>query len=717
VAFLVGIIPLFAQDRDVVIAEGDRKSFTVVDQVSDPAERRAFIDLFRKKDPAERAKAAETFLDAYPASWLLPEVYEIIAKAKIDAGQYEVAMKYGRQSLRLLPENPLLLVPLANVEVRLGLTAEAEQSANDALEYLDRIGRSSSIPRQQWPQIERELRASCYFVLGRAATVESLRKDHVQERKELAGRAVDCLKRARALNPADTEISYLLGLAYSSAGNPAGAAASFAAVARAGGPLQGKAIEHLRGIYAVSQARQIGFEEFVLHQEGEQRIDPAPAPLDPLTSPGPLPDYAGSQACRACHAGIYEAWSQTGMARMFRPYRPENILGDFQNENEYYKAAQGANPAFDKSTRDQRETLFARMTIIQGRHYFNIQQSDGLMHRYPVDYTIGSKWEQAYATRLANGQIHVFPIQYNAIQKRWVNFWKIIDPPTSLRADLNHWESLDAWTSYQANCAACHTSQLQNVRGRGFEPANLEFREPGINCEMCHGPSARHVAAMQRGEFYEKKPLDPPVDFSKISSRESVAICAQCHMQSALREPGPKGELNFSREAGIFYVHFKSRPYAEFSFNARYKDGRFKETSFIVESLMRTACFKKGGATCVHCHNPHPADAAQNRNSLKFFGQPDQMCLQCHGGFAGKIEAHTHHPAESEASRCVSCHMPRIANALLFKARSHEFDSIPDSEMTARFGQADSPNACLLCHQDKDPQWLRPRLLSWRLPR
>ncbi|HZP01168.1 MAG TPA: hypothetical protein VFD30_12820, partial [Terriglobia bacterium] len=116
-AFFVGVLPLFAQDRDVVIAEGDQKSFTVVDQINSPAERKAFIDLFRKKDPAERAKAAETFLSAYPTSWLLPEVYEIIAKAKIDAGEYEVALKYGRQSLRLLPENPLLLVPLANVEV------------------------------------------------------------------------------------------------------------------------------------------------------------------------------------------------------------------------------------------------------------------------------------------------------------------------------------------------------------------------------------------------------------------------------------------------------------------------------------------------------------------------------------------------------------------------------------------------------------------------
>lgn len=703
----------------MVIAEGDQKSFTVVDQVADPGERKAFINLFNKKDASERARTAEAFLATYPSSWLLPEVYEIIAKAQIDTGEYDLALKYGRESLRLLPENPLLLVPLANVEARQGAAAEAQQSARDALEYLDRIGRNSSIPKQEWPEVERELRASCYFVLGRAATLEALGNAKAQDRKESAQRAVDYLRRAWALNPADMEIAYLLGLAYSASGDAAGAAASFAAVARTNGPLQSKAIEHLRKIYDASQARsQVSFERFLLSQEAQVRTDPS---LSPVERPAPskqLPDYAGSQACRACHAEIYEAWSQTGMAKMFQPYRPENVMGDFEIDNQFYKTTetQLPNEGYEIPTVDKRGTLFARMSIHQGRHYFKIEQSDGLMHRYPVDYTIGSKWEQAYATRLPNGQIHVFPIQYNAIHKRWVNFWKIIDPPTSLRADLNHWESLDAWTSYQANCAACHTSQLRNVKGRGFEPDNLEFREPGINCEMCHGPSGRHVASMQRGESYKKMPLDPPVDFSKISSRDSLAICAQCHMQSALREPGSKGELNFSREVGNFYMQFKSRPYAEFSFHARYKDGRFKETSFIVESLLRTECFKKGGVTCIHCHNPHPSNAAQNKNSLKFFGQPDQMCLQCHSAIAGRIEAHTHHPAESEASRCVSCHMPRIANALLFKARSHEFDSIPDSEMTLRFGQEDSPNACLICHQNKDPQWLRPRLLTWRRP-
>ena len=116
------------------------------------------------------------------------------------------------------------------------------------------------------------------------------------------------------------------------------------------------------------------------------------------------------------------------MAKMLRPYQPQNVIGDFEKNNEFYAGDDIAyrNGTLQITRRDNR-TLFARMVIQGGRHYFNIMESDGRWHSYPVDYTIGSKWQQAYATKLANGQIHVFPIQYSTIEKKWLNYWKVID--------------------------------------------------------------------------------------------------------------------------------------------------------------------------------------------------------------------------------------------------------------------------------------------------
>jgi hypothetical protein len=95
---------------------GDAKRFTLIDQVADPQERHAFLKLYGARDPQKRRKLAEAFVLTYPQSWLLAQAYEIGAKACIDLEDYNEALRFGLQSLRLFPENPLLLVPLANVQ-------------------------------------------------------------------------------------------------------------------------------------------------------------------------------------------------------------------------------------------------------------------------------------------------------------------------------------------------------------------------------------------------------------------------------------------------------------------------------------------------------------------------------------------------------------------------------------------------------------------------
>jgi predicted CXXCH cytochrome family protein len=430
----------------------------------------------------------------------------------------------------------------------------------------------------------------------------------------------------------------------------------------------------------------------------------------------PLTAYAGSESCRGCHAEIYRQWSQTGMSKMFRPYAPQNVVGDFENNGQFYLGDEADyRDGRVEFVRAPGRTLFVRMVTRGGRHYFDIWQSDGKWHTYPVDYTIGSKFQQAYATKLPDGEIHVFPIQYSVLQKQWINFWKVIDGPGSERADPRTWEKLDGSTSYQANCAGCHTSQLRNVKGGGFAVNDLEFKEPGINCEMCHGPSLQHVVETAANQLYTKEPLDPPANFHQVTNRDYVAVCAQCHMQSAMRKPSLPGELNYS-SSGTFFGNHARVPFGEFSRKGFYKDGRLRQTTFMVEALERSQCFKKGQVNCGTCHDPHGHDSASDPIALKFRDKPDLMCTGCHAQFqeSTRVVEHSHHPAESEGSRCVSCHMPRIMDALLFRARTHQIDDIPNAEMTQRFGQEESPNACLLCHRKKNAEWVRQELLAWK---
>jgi predicted CXXCH cytochrome family protein len=289
------------------------------------------------------------------------------------------------------------------------------------------------------------------------------------------------------------------------------------------------------------------------------------------------------------------------------------------------------------------------------------------------------------------------------LQKKWINYWKIIDPPGSPRAVIQDFPKLTPATNYQQNCAICHTSQLKvNAATNSDAIEHAVYLQPGIDCEMCHGPSAWH----------SQDPTQLPFDFHKASNRDAVRVCAQCHRQSSVREIGEGGEMNYSTK-GNFIPATWLRPYDAFSRKAFYKDGRFRETTFIVESFTRSGCYLRSTAQCATCHSPHLPNFDSNMTSLKYWNNPNEMCLPCHSQYRNRIAEHSHHAAASEASQCVSCHMPRIVNALLFKARSHQIE-IPSADLTERFGQQESPNVCLTCHSEKSVAWAKEQLTSWR---
>jgi predicted CXXCH cytochrome family protein len=677
---------LFAQESDTTILKGSQVTYTVLSDVKDPQERDLFTSLYNTSDPLARHQLAERFLAAYPQSWLLSQVLDLAAKASLDLGKVAQAIEEGKFSLRLMPENPTLLVLMANAEAQAQQFDRAIADARDALECLDQFTGPGAYSEQQWSNLKLQLKASAYFAVGRAWFAKALHE--LPPRPASLAEARDALDHAAAYNAGDPEIFYLRALVEIKTNDKSAALRDLAFVALSSHPLHTQAAAtfgRLSGEDPAAQPKPSVNESL--------RSDPAPS----KPTPAILEGYAGSEVCQSCHAREYRTWRVTGMARMLRPYKAENIMGDF---------SPGA--AF----KDESGSSVVRMGI-DSKPFFEVLDSDGAWRRFPVDYTIGSKWQQAYATQSPDGALQVIPIQYNALRKEWVNYWKVIDPPGSKRVVIADFPALQPATNYQQNCAICHTSQLHAAPDKASPLEHAEFREPGIDCEMCHGPAAWHVKRMQSGQLAKPDVLEPPVDFRKLDSRSGIRVCAQCHRQSAIREIGDGNEMNYSATTGNYIPASWSRPYDAFSRRAFFKDGRFRETTFIVEAFTRSVCYRKGAAHCASCHSPHEADSQDNLASVKFRNNSDEMCLGCHNQLRNRISAHTHHAAGSEASRCVSCHMPRIVNALLFKARSHQID-IPRADLTQRFGQEDSPNACQLCHSDKDAAWTESKLARWQ---
>jgi len=655
------------------------RTISIFDEIQDPKERSLFKELWDAEDPQQARQRAVDFVERYPRSVVLQETYEVAARAAAALGDDSGALEWGKRSLRLLPENPFLLTMIGELAARNGQHRLAETSARQALRYLDRALAPASIPPDAWPQVRNDLRNKANFTLGRTASEEGRYAD-----------AERWLLDALRLKPTDYVALFALGVARYAGKDPDSAAPCFAeAASAASGVVAEAARRRLHQVYD-AKARSQTFEEFAASQHWSLPAAPPPPRASP---PGA---YAGSAACRPCHASEFRNWQSTGMAKMFRPYSAGDVMGNFSGEE-----ILGGS---------------ARTGAESGRRFIELHDADsGNWTRYRVDALIGSKWQQAYASLLPDGRLLVLPVQYSKLEGGWVNYWKTVDG-SSERSDIAHFKGTPEGAVYQRDCAPCHTSQLSYDAAAGASPAAARIREGGINCEMCHGPSQAHVDAMHAGQ--QTRPRGPsagglPVYFRKISAEESVAICGQCHMQSVAHDPEPNGAVNYST-AAPFYRAYSRQLLSNYNRKVFYADGRFRATTFIGEALERSRCFREGGATCVSCHNPHPDDPAGNQKSLKFAPDSDEMCLQCHPSLRAHPEQHTRHAKASEASRCVSCHMPRNMDAVLFLARSHQIDDIPDAEMTARFGESDSPNACLGCHRDKDVRWLAASMAAWR---
>jgi hypothetical protein len=193
------------------------------------------------------------------------------------------------------------------------------------------------------------------------------------------------------------------------------------------------------------------------------------------------------------------------------------------------------------------------------------------------------------------------------------------DPPTALEQSLG--EPLDLMTVIR--CFGCHTT-ASKISGT-FDPHDAA---PGIGCEACHGPGAKHIEAEKDGLIKSGKagatsaaePLNP----RKLSPIDSVDFCGACH-----RTPVDVA-VHMSRHVGIISIRFQ--PYR----------------------LERSLCWGAAGdprITCIACHDPH-------KPLVKATASYDSKCLQCHA--VGRAASADHAPACTVAEKdCASCHMPK----------------------------------------------------------
>jgi tetratricopeptide (TPR) repeat protein len=388
-------------------------------------------------------------------------------------------------------------------------------------------------------------------------------------------------------------------------------------------------------------------------------------------------NYVGANACAKCHASEFRVWSGSRHSKMVQPATPGSVKGNFAQAKTLLR---GATYSFRE--RD-------------GQYYITESYLTGKPQEHRVEYTLGNRRIQHYLTTLSDGRVIVLPPSWDMLRKQWFHNLDIDDPEEEPGVQVQVWNK---------SCYSCHVSQQKKNFDLDKNAYRSEWLNFGTNCERCHGPGSDHVA-----HYTSASPGGPARDIvlqTRLSPERNTMICAQCHSFRDIY-------VNDFAAGDDYYDHFL--PVLEYNLSdaedpAYWADNRTRRFSNDAFGLWQSECYLKGKATCVDCHvQAHETEIERNPQL-----RPDAnaICARCHQSIGKSVAAHTHHAAQSVGSSCVECHMPRTVYSIKAQIRDHSM-SIPVPENTIRHG---IPNACNLCHKDRDANWSLARMNEWYGP-
>ena len=387
-----------------------------------------------------------------------------------------------------------------------------------------------------------------------------------------------------------------------------------------------------------------------------------------------MDSYAGSVQCINCHEKFYQLWAPSHHGLALQTITPSFFQEHFSDLN---------------SQEIQVDSAMFHVEIIRDSIIY-VERDGEKEKTYPAIYALGGKNVFYFLTPFDRGRLQVLPLAYDINKKEWYN-----NPKSALRGFTSEEDEILPWKhigfTFNTSCYSCHVSQLQNNYNLGSNSYHTTWKENGINCETCHGPSAEHIRVCMEAEEGEV-PQDLKIIRTKLFEPEQHnSSCGSCH--SKMRPITPSyipGER--------FFDHFDLTTLENPDF---YPDGRDLGENYTYTTWLQSRCVVEGELDCIHCHT--------SSGRYRFArNDPYNACMPCHEDKINGIEAHSHHPANSEIVTCVSCHMPKTEFARMH--RSDHSMRPPAPRSSEEFG---SPNACIICHEDQTNQWAQSYLVEW----
>jgi len=389
--------------------------------------------------------------------------------------------------------------------------------------------------------------------------------------------------------------------------------------------------------------------------------------------------YAGSKSCRECHERFYGLWSGSMHGLAMQPYT-ETL------------SKEKLSPQKDDVIIGKQRY---RAEVGSGAGYVLETGTDGKKKQYKIEYALGGKNVFYFLTPMDKGRLQTLPVAYDVRKKEW--FDTALSGLRHFPGQMNG-ETPVGWQEYpytfNTSCYGCHVSQLATNYDLKTDSYSTTWKEPGINCETCHGGSEAHNEAMRA--FPKGTKIPDTTDFKLIRTKKFTPTqhndaCNSCHSKAMPLTAG-------YRTPERFFDHFDLVTLEDRDF---YPDGRDLGENYTQTSWRMSPCAEDGKLHCVTCHT----SSGRYRFKKEKF---NHACLPCHEERVRNVTAHSHHPADSEGSKCISCHMPKTEFARMQRS---DHSMLPPTPATTLLYQ--SPNACNGCHADKDAAWADKIVRGW----
>ncbi len=383
--------------------------------------------------------------------------------------------------------------------------------------------------------------------------------------------------------------------------------------------------------------------------------------------------FVGDKTCESCHTQEMGDWKGSHHDYAMKEADSTSVRGDFSNVT---------------FVQEGREYRFFRRG---NRYMVEAPGPNGVRKVYEITHTFGWTPLQQYLVDFGKGKLQALNVAWNTQKKEWFS----MHPDEKIGpGDWLHWSG--GAMNWNTMCADCHSTQLEQNYKPEADSFHTTWTSINVSCESCHGAGKQHVEFMRsaRSEDASQERIREDLDLtSNTSQMQQIDKCARCH---SLREK----LVDYFDHGKQFMDHFNPNlPHPDMYF----ADGQIKGEVYVYGSFLQSKMFQQG-IKCSDCHDPHSLELKANVTD-------NTLCMQCHEPKYNKPE-HLNHEPNTEASRCVNCHMNGRYYMVVDYRRDHSF-RVPRPDLSAKFG---TPNACNDCHDDRSAEWAARAVEEWYGP-